>query len=327
MQSELPIARDSNLLVGLEPADDAAIYQITDDIAIIETVDFFPPIVDDPFSFGEIAMANAVSDIYAMGGQPILGLNIVGFPPDLPKSILIEILKGGASKAKEAGLIIAGGHTIQDEEPKYGLAITGIIKPGQQITTGGAKPGDKLVLTKPIGTGIITTAGKNQKAPHNILDAAIESMKKLNHAASDAMVLVGANACVDVTGFGLIGHLSKLALASKVKARLYLDTIQFLEGTIDLAKQGFISGGTKQNLYSANSLVNWDNNISQTEKLALCDAQTSGGLLISIPPDKINLLKHELNINGVETVAVIGDILTKNPKDDKLIDMKIKSDT
>ena len=325
MLSELPIARDSNLLVGLEPADDAAIYQITDDIAIIETVDFFPPIVDDPFTFGEIALANAVSDIYAMGGQPILGLNIVGFPPDLSKDILINILKGGASKAKEAGLIIVGGHTIQDEEPKYGLAITGIIKPGQQITTGGAKPGDKLVLTKPIGTGIITTAGKNQKAPRKILDAAIESMKKLNHSASDAMVLVGANACVDVTGFGLIGHLSKLAQASQIKARLYLDAIPFLEGTIDLAKQGSISNGTKQNLYSTNSLVNWDDNINETEKLALCDAQTSGGLLMSIPQDRIKRLKHELKIQGVETIAVIGDILTKDSKDDKLIDVKIQN--
>ena len=202
--------------MGVGTRDDAAVYRLSDDLALIQTVDFFPPIVDDPFSFGEIAVANAVSDIYAMGGRPLLGLNIVAFPANLPKQTLVEILKGGASKAREAGLLIVGGHTVDDKEPKYGLAVTGLVRPGSQITNSGAKAGDVLVLTKPIGTGIITTAGKNQDVDERVLAGAVEEMKTLNHAACDAMVKVGVNACTDVTGYGLLGHLRGMVDASGV---------------------------------------------------------------------------------------------------------------
>ena len=203
----MPIVKDPNLLVGAETWDDAAVYRIGDDTALVLTVDFFPPIVDDPFSFGAIAVANSLSDIYAMGGRPLLGLNITGFPVDLPKDILAEILKGGHAKAQEAGCLIVGGHTVDDQEPKYGLAAVGLVEPGRQVTNTGARPGDSLVLTKPLGTGIITTAGKHGVAAPDVLDRAVAIMSTLNRAASNAMVKVGVNACTDITGFGLIGHL------------------------------------------------------------------------------------------------------------------------
>ena len=295
--------------MGLSEADDAAVYRINDDLALIQTVDFFPPIVDEPFSFGEIAMANAVSDVYAMGGRPLLGLNIVGFPKGLSKEVLGEILRGGASKAEEAGVLIVGGHTIEDEEPKYGLAITGAIKPGQQVTNAGARPGDILVLTKPIGTGIITTAGKHQRVKPEVLDNAIEAMTTLNRAASEAMMKVGVNACVDVTGFGLIGHLLVILQASEVNARIALDAIPLLDGVWELVEQDIAPGGTHRNLKSADRLVSWDPAINDMTKLLLCDAQTSGGLLMAVPPEKLDELLSELKTHGVKTRAVIGEVL------------------
>ena len=198
--SKLPLVKDPNILVGIESWDDAGVYRIGENNALVLTVDFFPPIVDDPFSFGAIAVANALSDIYAMGGRPLLGLNIVGFPMELPSEILAEILRGGYAKAQEAGCLIIGGHTVDDREPKYGLAAVGLVEPGKQITNSGARPGDRLVLTKPIGTGIITTAGKQGVVKTEVLDQAVAIMGSLNRAASEAMVKVGVNAATDITG-------------------------------------------------------------------------------------------------------------------------------
>ena len=295
--------------MGISTGDDAAVYRLSEDLAVIQTVDFFPPIVDDPFTFGEIAAANALSDIYAMGGRPLLALNIVGFPADLPKEILVEILKGGASIARIAGAVIAGGHTVDDHEPKYGMAVTGLVRPGQQVTNAGARPGDVLVLTKPIGTGVITTAGKQQQVEPAVLEGAIRSMRTLNHAASDAMTGVGVNACVDITGFGLIGHLLGLLRASNVCARVEVQQVPVLDGVRELLERDIAPGGTRRNLSSANRAVMWDQSIDGPTKLLMCDAQTSGGLLMAVPPDRVDDLMEELKASGVETRATVGEVL------------------
>ena len=289
--------------------DDAGVYRIGDDTALVFTVDFFPPIVDDPFSYGAIAVANSLSDIYAMGGRPLLGLNIVGFPVELPKEILAEILRGGAVKAQEAGCLILGGHTVDDQEPKYGLAAIGLVEPGKQVTNAAARQGDRLVLTKPLGTGIITTAGKSDAAKPEVIDGAVSIMSTLNRAASEAMVEVGVNACTDVTGFGLMGHLSAMMRASGTTAKLQLSRIPTIPGAWALVEQGIAPGGTHRNLQGANQLVEWHEELSEPAKLLLCDAQTSGGLLMSVPAERTSLLMKELEAAGVSGAAVIGEVL------------------
>ena len=279
-----------------------------DDTALVQTVDFFPPIVDDPYSFGQIAVANALSDVYAMGGRPLTALNIVGFPVALPKEILGSILIGGSDKAREAGVLIVGGHTVDDDEPKYGLSVTGVVRPGDQVTNAGARPGDCLVLTKPIGTGVITTAAKQGVAPDDVLENAIGIMSQLNDAASHAMNEAGANACVDVTGFGLLGHLRGMTRASGVGASLSFDAIPFISGAAQLAEDGVAPGGTHRNLESLDGDVSWDDSIADFQKILLADAQTSGGLLIAIPADKTDALLSALESHGVQTRAVIGCI-------------------
>ena len=269
--------------------------------------------MDDPFTYGEIAVANAVSDVYAMGGKPLLGLNIVAFPSDLPIEILGEIMKGASSKAAEAGVIIVGGHTIEDEEPKFGLAVTGLIEPQSQVTNAGASPGDKLILTKPVGTGIITTAAKQSEIRSEIMVTAVESMKALNRDASHAMLEVGASACVDVTGFGLIGHLLELVNASGVSARISRQAVPVLEGCLEFLEKGIAPDGTNRNLISADPHVIWDTLLRKQDKLLLCDAQTSGGLLISIGPSKVDKLIDTLQIGGVDSAAVVGEILVEAP--------------
>ena len=301
------------MLVGTETGDDAGVYRITDDKALALTVDFFPPIVDDPFSYGAIAVANSLSDVYAMGGRPILGLNIVGFPVDQPKEILGDILKGGYTKAQEAGCLIVGGHTVDDAEPKYGLAVVGLVEPGSQITNAGAKGGDALVLTKPIGTGIITTAGKQGVADEQTVARAIAVMSALNRAASETMVKVGVNACTDVTGFGLIGHLDSMMRGSGATAVLEASAVPVILGTRELLEQGIAPGGTHRNLDSMEGNIRWDDATSDAEKLLLCDAQTSGGLLISLPAAKSDQLLQELNAAGVSDAAVIGRVTAKGP--------------
>ena len=319
MLRQLPAVSDPDLLVGISTGDDAAVYRLTDDLAVVQTVDFFPPIVDDPTAFGEIAVANALSDVYAMGGKPLLGLNIVGFPADLSKDILGEILKGGASKASEAGVLIVGGHTVDDKEPKYGLAVTGVVEPGMQVTNASARPGDILVMTKPIGTGIITTAGKQQRVRPEVLDAAIRTMSDLNRPAAEAMMQVGVNACTDVTGFGLVGHLLAMLKGSGARGRISLESVPLLDGVWELLEQDIAPGGTRRNLESAERSVSWDTAIAERAKLLLCDAQTSGGLLIAPPPEREQDLLQALADRGVETAAVVGEVLPAGSGDERTL--------
>lgn len=300
---------DANLLVGFTTGDDAAVYRLREDLAIVQTVDFFPPIVDDPYHFGAISAANSISDVYAMGGTPLLALNIVGFPVELPREILGRVLKGAADKAQEAGVVIVGGHTIDDEEPKFGMAVTGIIRPGDQITNAGAQPGDVLILTKPIGTGVITTAGKQGVVDKAVLDRAVAVMGALNHAASDAMVEVGVNACTDVTGFGLVGHLQAMVDASGVGAMLSLGSVPVIHGVWELIRKGIAPGGTHRNLTAAQGRVDWSREISDEAKILLCDAQTSGGLLMAVPPGKSDRLLSEMHRAGVSPAAIVGEVV------------------
>ena len=299
---------DSNLLVGLDTGDDAAVYKINPELGLIFTVDFFPPVVDDPFSYGAVAAANSLSDVYAMGGKPLIALNIVGFPVDLPKPILGEILNGGYSKAKEAGCIIAGGHTVDDQEPKYGLAVIGLVTPGKEITNAGAKPGDKLLLTKPLGTGIITTAAKQDSVDDSVLQHAISIMSELNAYPSEAMMEIGVNSATDVTGFGLLGHLRGMMLASNCQARIYNAEVPAIPGVRDLIEAGVAPGGTHRNLSSMESSVHWHPDVTQNQKLLLCDAQTSGGLLISVPEEKTPLLLGTLNKPGHMETVIVGEV-------------------
>ena len=292
---------------------------MNDELALIQTVDFFPPIVDDPVSFGRIAAANALSDVYAMGGRPILAMNIVGFPVSLPKHILGDILKGGSDKAIEAGVLIVGGHTVDDAEPKYGMAVTGVVKPGSQVTNAGAKAGDTLVLTKPLGMGIIATAGKQQAISAELLSEAIEVMATLNKAAAEAMMRVGVNSCTDVTGFGLLGHLHGMVLASGVGARLRFGDIPFMDGVFDLIESGIAPGGSYRNLSSAEAYTKWADGLYENAPILLADAQTSGGLLISVASEKASELVSELEASGVQPRAVIGDIVDRKELDDGVL--------
>jgi selenide,water dikinase len=267
--------------------------------------------VDDPFTYGSIAVANSLSDIYAMGGRPLLGLNLVSFPVDLSKDILATILKGGYAKAQEAGCLLVGGHTVDDKEPKYGLAAIGLVAPGKQVTNAGARPSDALVLTKPIGTGIITTAAKQGVCDADTLAGAVRWMEALNAAACQAMVEVGVHACTDVTGFGLIGHLQGMVAGSGVGARIGLSAVPVLPGARELLAEGVAPGGTHRNHDSVGQFVDWGDGVSKEDRLLLCDAQTSGGLLISVAPDKLDALLTALARHGVEVRAVIGQMTAK----------------
>lgn len=302
----LPKITDPRVLVGTE--DDAGVYKLSDDIAIVQTVDFFTPIVDNPYDFGAIAATNALSDIYAMGAKPITALNLVAFPKDGPLEVLGEIMRGGADKAQEAGVSIIGGHSIDDKEPKYGMAVTGILHPDRIIRKGNLRAGDKLVLTKPLGTGIIATAIKAGRATEEMIAVAVRSMKTLNKPASEAMLEVGVKGATDITGFGLLGHLREMLRQSSLSARLSLANVPFMPGVRDAAKI-CIPGGTRANLkYVVDALV-WGEGISEDEKLMLADAQTSGGMLIAVAPEKLDALLVGLAARGVETRAVIGEVV------------------
>mgnify|MGYP000331934913 FL=1 len=251
---------------------------------IIQTVDFFTPVVDDPYQFGQIAAANALSDIYAMGGEPLFALNIVGFPiNDLPKNILTEILQGGADKADEAGIPIVGGHSVDDKEPKYGLVVTGEIQKDRIWKNSGARAGDALVLTKPIGTGIIATAIKKGKAPESSIESAVRSMSTLNKESARGLQEYNVSAVTDVTGFGLLGHLKEICESSGVSSEINFQDLEFLDSAKELAMSGIMPGGTKRNLKSVNEVVIFNEHLNETEQLLSADAQTSGGLLISMP--------------------------------------------
>ncbi len=297
-----------DLLVGTETGDDAAVYRLNDRTALIMTVDFFPPITDDPYEFGAIAAANALSDVYAMGGKPLAALNIVGFPAALDKEILGEIMRGGYAKTAEAECPIVGGHTVDDPEPKYGLSVVGIVEPGRQVTNAGAQPGDMLVLTKPIGTGIITTAGKQGRADPETLQGAVIAMSTLNRAAAQAMTKVGVHACTDITGFGLLGHLKSMVRGSGVCAQVHLNQVPLFPGARDLLQQGIVPGGTGRNRDSVADTVQWHPDLSDDDQLLLCDAQTSGGLLMAVAEDKLDALLAELKEAGTLAAAVVGRI-------------------
>jgi selenide,water dikinase len=308
--SHLPKQNDPNILVGFNSVDDAGVYKIREDLAIVHTVDFFPPIVDDPYDFGAIAAANSLSDIYAMGAKPNSALNIVGYPAkEVPLWALDEILRGGAEKALEADVAIIGGHTIKTKEPIYGLAVVGTIHPQRIISNAGAKPGDSLILTKPLGTGIITTAIKKGLVDEDVIIKVVKVMAFLNRYASESMLEVGINACTDVTGFGLLGHLCELAGASKVGARIYVSKVPMIEPVRKLAKEKVVPGGTLSNLKYAEKKVDWDKETTDEEKLILSDAQTSGGLLISVPKERETKLIDSLLSKGVADSAVIGEII------------------
>ncbi len=305
MLKNLPAVTDPNVLVGTE--DDAGVYRISDEVAIVQTVDFFTPIVDDPYDFGAIAAANALSDIYAMGGRPVTAMNLVAFPKDGPLDVLGEIMRGGAEKSQEAGVSIIGGHSIDDREPKYGMAVTGVVHPGRMVLKAGARAGDMLVLTKPLGTGIIATAIKAGRAAAGQIAAVTAQMKTLNRQAAEAMIEAGVKGATDITGFGLLGHLQEMVARRGVSARISLADVPFLEGVKDLAKFS-VPGGTRTNLRYLEGKVGWGPGISETEKLMLADAQTSGGMLIAVPESALPGLLQGLERRSVGTRAVIGRV-------------------
>ena len=272
------------------------------------TVDFFPPITDDPYEFGAIAAANSLSDVYAMGGKPLIALNVVGFPASLDKEILGRTLQGGYAKAAEAECLIVGGHTVDDPEPKYGLSVIGVIEPGKQVSNAGAQAGDVLVLSKPIGTGIITTAGKQGVVAPDVMAGAVETMAALNRPGAVAMRRVGVNAATDITGFGLMGHLKSMVRGSGVAAEINLAAIPALAGARELLDQGVAPGGTHRNLSSVEDVVTWDAELSDQDRLFLCDAQTSGGLLMSVPGDRADDLVAALHDEGALCAAIVGCI-------------------
>jgi len=301
-----------DLLVGNDTGDDAAVYRLDKNTAIIVTVDFFTPITDDPYEFGVIAAANSLSDVYAMGGKPLVALNIVGFPAELAVDMLGDVLKGGYDKAAEAGCLIVGGHTVDDAEPKYGLSVVGLIEPGKEVSNANAQPGDVLVLTKPIGTGIITTGCKQGITPDDILKNAVDVMATLNKGAAEAMMRVGINSCTDITGFGLMGHLRGMTRGSKVGAIINASDVPVLPGVWNLLEKNVVPGGTFRNMNGVEDSVDWDESLTDQQRLLMCDAQTSGGLLISVTKDKVEKLLSELEISGVETRVIVGEITAEN---------------
>ncbi len=303
------------MLVGTKTADDAAVYRISAELALIQTVDFFAPVVDDPYMFGAISAANSLSDVYAMGGRPALALNILAFPRDseaMPLSVLREILRGGAEKAKEAGIEIVGGHTVDDDEPKYGLCVTGFVHPDRFWTNVGARPGDRLVLTKPLGTGIITTALRAGACDAALARRATTTMATLNRRAQEVAAEVDVRACTDVTGFGFLGHLREMLAHGGVGVRVDLSAVPILEGTRELAAKGFVPGGSRRNKEWLDPDVGYAADIPEDDRLILCDAQTSGGLLFALAPATARDLLPALRAADVPA-AEVGEFVDGRP--------------
>ena len=305
----LPAITDPNVLIGTSTADDAAVYKLSADTALVLTTDFFTPVVDDPYDFGAIAATNALSDVYAMGGKPLTALNLVGFPDEtLDASILAEILRGGAEKAREAGIDLVGGHTIKTDEPIYGLAVTGLVHPDRIVSNAGGKPGDLLVLTKPLGIGILTTAAKQNKDTLLAIGTAIKLMSTLNRGACAAMLEVGAHAATDITGFGMLGHLRNVVAASKCHATIWLSEVPVVDAAWSYVKEGIAPGGTHANWRYLNDHVDYDEGIDKTAQLVLCDAQTSGGLLIAVDPSRVSALTDALRAHGTPACSIVGKL-------------------
>jgi selenide,water dikinase len=303
----LPPVLDPNVLIGSSTADDAAVYKLSDELALVLTTDFFTPIVDEPRDFGRVAAANALSDVYAMGGKPLSALSIVGFPDSLPATVLGEILRGAADVASEAGIAIVGGHTIKSEEPIFGLAVVGTVHPSRVLSNAGAKPGDALVLTKPIGLGIISTAAKNDQDSRGAITEAIQVMTTLNRKASEVLMRFEVHALTDVTGFGLLGHLRNVVAASHVGAEVWAGAVPVLPAAREYVAANIAPGGTRANLAFLKDWVEFAPSISKEDQLLLCDAQTSGGLLAAVPHVSIGDVVKELTAAGV-TAAVVGRI-------------------
>jgi selenide,water dikinase len=303
------VTRHPDLLVGVGTGDDAAVFVAPGGTALVLTVDFFTPVVDDAFDWGRIAAANALSDVYAMGGIPLTALQLVGWPRDtLPFDLLEQVIAGGTEVLERAGCTLVGGHSIDDPEPKYGFAVTGIVEPSRMVTNASARPGDRLVLTKPLGTGIIATAIKQDKATPELARAAIETMAALNDGASKAMLEAGASAATDVTGFGLLGHLTEMLKASAVGATIEATAVPLLPGVVELAAAGIIPGGSRRNLTTAERTVAFGD-LEETRRLLLADAQTSGGLLIAVAPERLETLLGGLRRAETPAAAVIGTVV------------------
>jgi selenide,water dikinase len=310
----LPLPTDPNLLNGFEHGEDAAVYRLTDELALVQSVDYITPVVDDPYTFGAIAAANALSDLYAMGARPILALNLVGYPvKSLPLGILEEILRGGADKVIEAGASLIGGHSIDDHEPKYGLAVTGLVHPDRVIRNTGARPGDKLVLTKPLGLGIVTTGIDRGLVDEATIERAIAVMTTLNAGAGEAMLAVGVHAATDVTGFGLLGHLREMLAGDGLGARIELNAVPVLDAAWDLAAANCIPDGSHNNFRYLASFVTWDKDIERPAQMILCDAQTSGGLLLAVSPERSDDLLAALKEQATPAAAIIGEIVADGP--------------
>lgn len=310
----LPKFHDENLLVGVETSDDAAIYKVNDELALIQTLDFFTPVVDDPYLFGQIAAANSLSDVYAMGGEPRTALNIVGFPNCLDPKILGRILEGGASKVLEAGAILAGGHSIQDDEPKYGLSVTGFVNPNKIFKNYGSQPGDVIIITKQVGSGLINTAIKAEMAEKSQIDEVVTVMTSLNKKAKEVIENYPISACTDITGFGLAGHAMEMAASSKVTFEIDVNKVPYIDGALEMAKMGLVPAGT----YNNKDYISGDVesiNIEECYLDLMYDPQTSGGLLITLAESEVeNMMKDFENKNMDTKVAVIGRVLEKQEK-------------
>ena len=306
----LPPIEDPKVLVGTSTRDDAAVYRLDEDIALVQSVDVFTPVVDDPYTFGLVAAANALSDIYAMGARPILALSLIGFPVGkLPLSDMRAILKGGIDKAREAGIEVVGGHSLEDNEPKYGLCVTGLVHPDRILRNSTARPGDLLILTKPLGSGVLAHAIKKGRATEEEIKEVVDVMTRLNRDASEAMVEVGVSACTDVTGFGLLGHLIEMVQGSGVSARIRASRVPVLGSVRARIREGIYPGGTEKNLEFFGRHVDWAADVEETDRWVLADAQTSGGLLISVPREQAGDLKARLESRGVMTCAEIGEVV------------------
>jgi len=302
-------SEDPRVLVDASQRDDAAVYRLADGRALVVTLDFFTPIVDDPYDFGRIGAANALSDVYAMGGRPLFALNLLSFPRDLlAEGLAEEIVRGGAEKAREAGIPVLGGHSIDDAEPKYGMVAVGEVDPDAMLTNDGARAGDDLVLTKPLGSGIVATAIKAGACPADVLQAAVEMMAHLNRAASEAALAAGARAATDVTGYGLIGHLGNMLRASGVSARIDSASVPVLDGVVELVAAGHVPGGTRRNQRDAAESVSYAGAVDDATRTLLADAQTSGGLVIASPPGRTAELFAALEARG-EGGGVFGRVV------------------
>ncbi|MFC1499330.1 selenide, water dikinase SelD, partial [Verrucomicrobiota bacterium] len=307
--NQLPAMQDPRLIVGTATADDAGVFELTPDVTVVQTVDVFTPGVDDPYLFGRIAACNSLSDVYAMGGKPVTALSVIGFPIySLPHEIMADIIRGGIDVLKEAGAILLGGHSINDPEIKFGFAVTGLINKSDLMTNAEAKPGDILVLTKPLGTGIISLANQIDKASQESIRAIEESMSSLNRISAEIMVRHKANACTDVTGFGLLGHLCQMVTESEVTAELYMDELPLFPGVLEYAEQGMFSGANERNAEYSIERTEFIDDISDERKAILYDAQTSGGLLIAISQEHADEMVKEMLEAGLEHTSVIGRI-------------------